>query len=98
MIKTYFTCINIFHQCFCIIVNSYAYWSFEPRQPGWWIAIINLPGCVSFQLSAVIRIVVREEFSKDMADVLLVDMAKAVEHFEAKQGQVAKAPALQFSH
>jgi hypothetical protein len=33
----------------------------------------------------VLRIVVREEFSKDMVDVLLVDMAKAVEHFEAKQ-------------
>jgi hypothetical protein len=40
---------------------------------------------VSFQLSAVLRIEVREEFSKDMADVLLVDMAKAVEHFEVKQ-------------
>ena len=69
-------------------------WSVESKK----IAIINLLDCVSFQLSAVLRIEVREEFSKDMVDVSLADMAKADEHLEAKQGQVVKAPTQQFSH
>jgi len=45
----------------CFLVASYLallevshdFWSFEPRQLSWWIAIINLAGCVGFQLSAV---------------------------------------------
>ena len=37
-----------------MIEISHGFWSFEPRQISWWIAIINLTGCVGFQLSAVI--------------------------------------------
>jgi hypothetical protein len=37
-----------------MIEISHSFWSFEPRQTSWWIAIINLAGCVGFQLSAFI--------------------------------------------
>lgn len=36
-----------------LIEVSHGWWSFEPRQVAWWIAIINLLGSVAFQLSAL---------------------------------------------
>jgi glutamate decarboxylase len=47
---------------------------------------------------AVLRIVVREGFSADMAGMLLNDIKKAVEHFEGLTRHTAKAPAPQFAH
>jgi glutamate decarboxylase len=35
---------------------------------------------------AVLRIVIREGFSRDMADMLLTDLKWAIEHFESQPG------------
>jgi hypothetical protein len=37
-----------------MIEISHSFWSFEPRQTSWWIAIINLAGSTGFQLSALL--------------------------------------------
>ena len=36
-----------------LIEVSHRFWSFQPRQVGWWIASINLLGSVAFMLAAV---------------------------------------------
>jgi hypothetical protein len=36
-----------------LIEVSHRFWSFQPRQLGWWIVIINLLGSVAFMLAAV---------------------------------------------
>ena len=47
---------------------------------------------------AVLRIVVREGFSGDMADMLLDDIHKAVTHFAGSTGHKPKPVAPQFKH
>jgi glutamate decarboxylase len=47
---------------------------------------------------ALLRIVVREGFSSDMASMLLADIRKAVEHFEGLTGHTPKPAAPQFAH
>jgi glutamate decarboxylase len=39
---------------------------------------------------AVLRIVIREGFSRDLADMLLNDLRSAIAHFEAQSGHKAK--------
>ena len=46
---------------------------------------------------AVLRIVIREGFSADMATMLLDDLKKAVDYFESVTGHVPKK-ASQFAH
>jgi glutamate decarboxylase len=47
---------------------------------------------------AVLRIVIREGFSQDMAVMLLDDIRKAVAHFESIPEHKPKAAAPQFKH
>ena len=47
---------------------------------------------------AVLRIVVREGFSRDLADMLLEDLRHAVGHFEANPPARPTEPAPQFAH
>jgi glutamate decarboxylase len=50
------------------------------RERGWLIPAYTLPAnCESL---AVLRLVIRAGFSRDMADVLLEDMERAVDWFE----------------
>ena len=41
---------------------------------------------------AVLRIVIREGFSRDLADMLLNDLRSAIAHFDAQPGHKAKKP------
>jgi len=66
------------------------------REQGWQVPAYTMPPKV--EDLAVLRIVVREGFSRDLADMLLTDLAKAVNHFEAQAGRKPKEPAPQFTH
>jgi glutamate decarboxylase len=66
------------------------------REYGWQVPAYTMPEHA--QDVAVLRIVVREGFSGDMADMLLVDIKKAVEHFESLAVHTPKAPSPQFAH
>ncbi len=50
------------------------------------------------QDEAVLRIVVREGFSRDLAGMLLDDLRQAVKHFGARPPSAPKQPASQFAH
>jgi len=47
---------------------------------------------------AVLRIVVREGFSRDLAEMFLADLTKSVEHFESQSGHKPKETATKFAH
>ncbi|MBT3181124.1 MAG: glutamate decarboxylase [Deltaproteobacteria bacterium] len=58
------------------------------RHRGWLIPAYTLPeNCTDI---AVLRIVVKEGFSRDMADLLLVDMGRILEHYESQPGYKPK--------
>ena len=54
------------------------------REHGWQVPAYTMPPKV--EDLAVLRIVVREGFSRDLADMLLADLRAAVEHFESQPG------------
>ena len=66
------------------------------RERGWQVPAYTMPE--NAQDVAVLRIVIREGFSADMAMMLLDDLRKAVDHFEIVKGHVPKKAALQFAH
>lgn len=66
------------------------------REYGWQVPAYTMPPRV--EELAVLRIVVREGFSRDLAEMFLADLAKAVAHFESQPGHKPKEPAPQFAH
>jgi glutamate decarboxylase len=66
------------------------------REHGWQVPAYTLPP--KADAIAVLRVVVREGFSRDMADMLLDDLKKAVAFFESLPGHKAKKPAPHFAH
>ena len=66
------------------------------REQGWQVPAYTMPP--KLQDLAVLRIVVREGFSRDMADMLLADLKKAVDYFEAERGHKAKQSSPHFAH
>jgi glutamate decarboxylase len=66
------------------------------RERGWQVPAYTMPDDVTDE--AVLRIVVREGFSRDLADLLLADIRKAVEHFEKNAPAAPKEAAPQFAH
>ncbi|MGH8224929.1 MAG: glutamate decarboxylase [Gammaproteobacteria bacterium] len=66
------------------------------RERGWQVPAYTLPA--NAEDIAVLRIVVREGFSRDMAGLLLTDLEKAVTELEAHPPQKPAAPAPQFKH
>ena len=66
------------------------------REYGWQVPAYTMPEHA--EDVAVLRIVVREGFSADMADMLLTDLKKSVEHFENLAEHTPKAPSPQFAH
>jgi len=66
------------------------------RERGWQVPAYTMPPKVDDL--AVLRIVVREGFSRDLADMLLADLAKAVTYFDSQPGHKAKGPTPQFAH
>lgn len=66
------------------------------REYGWQVPAYTMPPKV--EDLAVLRIVVREGFSRDLAEMFLADLAKAVQHFESQSGHNPKDPAPQFAH
>jgi glutamate decarboxylase len=66
------------------------------REQGWQVPAYTMPPNV--EDLAVLRVVVREGFSRDLADMLLADVKKAVAYFDAETGHKAEAPRPQFAH
>jgi glutamate decarboxylase len=66
------------------------------REFGWQVPAYTMPEHA--EDVAVLRIVVREGFSRDMADMLLDDIRKAMAHLESLSGHQPKGPAPQFKH
>jgi glutamate decarboxylase len=66
------------------------------REFGWQVPAYTMPEHA--EDVAVLRIVVREGFSQDMAGMLLDDIRKAVAYFEARTEHKPKGPAPQFKH
>ena len=66
------------------------------RQYGWQVPAYTMPEHA--EDVAVLRIVIREGFSQDMAGMLLDDIRKAVTHFESIPEHKPKGPAPQFKH
>ncbi|MFA6584566.1 MAG: glutamate decarboxylase [Elusimicrobiaceae bacterium] len=58
------------------------------RDRGWLIPAYTLPA--NDEHIAVLRIVVKEGFSKDMADLLLNDLSRVIKHFEQQPGHKKK--------
>jgi len=54
------------------------------REHGWQVPAYTMPPKV--ENMAVMRVCVREGFSRDLADMLLADLKSAVEHFEKQPG------------
>ena len=66
------------------------------RERGWQVPAYTLPA--NAEDIAVLRVVVREGFSRDMAGMLLADLEKTVADLEARPPQKPAAPAPQFKH
>jgi len=66
------------------------------REHGWQVPAYTMPPKVDDL--AVLRVVVREGFSRDLADMLLADLRKAIEHFEPQSARSGKKPVSQFAH
>lgn len=60
------------------------------RDRGWLIPAYTLPE--NAEDIAVLRIVVKEGFSLDMADLLLSDLKRIIDHFEGQPGNKPKEP------
>ncbi|MEM7437219.1 MAG: glutamate decarboxylase [Myxococcota bacterium] len=60
------------------------------REHGWQVPAYTMPPKV--ETLAVLRIVVREGFSRDLADLFLADLKSAVAHFEAQPHYEAQSP------
>jgi len=60
------------------------------RQHGWQVPAYTMPPKV--EDLAVLRIVIREGFSRDMADMLLADLKAAIAHFESQPGYKPAEP------
>ena len=66
------------------------------RERGWQVPAYTMPAKI--EDIAVLRIVVREGFSRDMATMLLDDLARAVDHFSRLKGHVPKRDGRTFRH
>jgi len=66
------------------------------RESGWQVPAYTMPE--GAEDVAVLRVVVREGFSRDLADSLLKSLREAVEYFEKKPPGQAKPPAPTFAH
>ncbi len=66
------------------------------REFGWQVPAYTMPEHA--EDVAVLRVVVREGFSADMARMFLEDITKVVDHFNAHSGQTPKPPTPQFAH
>lgn len=66
------------------------------RERGWVVSAYSLPP--NAQDISVLRIVVREHFSRDMADILLKDIEKAVAKLETQQASPTTHRALKRHH
>jgi glutamate decarboxylase len=66
------------------------------RERGWQVPAYPMPAPIDHL--HVLRIVVREGFSEDLASMLLADIGKAVEYFAARPNRAPTEPEEQFSH
>ncbi len=66
------------------------------REGGWQVPAYTMPPKV--ENLAVLRIVVREGFSRDLADMLLASLAKAIDYFKRQPHHKSGNPRPQFSH
>jgi glutamate decarboxylase len=66
------------------------------RERGWQVPAYTMPDNATD--IAVLRIVIREGFNRDLASMLLDDLRKAVEHFTANPPAKPKPAAPQFAH
>ena len=66
------------------------------RQRGWLVPAYPMPK--NREDLVVQRVVVKEDFSHPMADRLLEDIRRAVEHFESQPGNVKKDQGSHFAH
>ena len=60
------------------------------REHGWQVPAYTMPPKVDDL--AVLRIVVREGLSRDLAEILMNDLKDAIQHFESQPGYKAKQP------
>jgi len=60
------------------------------REHGWQVPAYTMPPKVDDL--AVLRIVIREGFSRDLAEILMKDLKAAIQHFESQPGYKAKQP------
>jgi glutamate decarboxylase len=86
---------------FAISVNEQANFtvfdiSDKMRERGWLIPAYTFPK--NREDLAVLRFVIREGFSRDMADMLLKDLRKAAEFFAAKKNHEPAPDGGSFSH
>ena len=65
------------------------------RERGWQVPAYTMPP--DAEAIAVLRVVVREGFSRDLADMFVEDLQRAVDHFEGGPG-AAKKKSRVFSH
>ncbi|GAB0147661.1 glutamate decarboxylase [Marichromatium sp. PS1] len=70
--------------------------SHKLRESGWQVPAYTMPEHA--ESVAVLRVVVREGFSADLAELLLADLAKAVAHFEGLRAHDPAPPAPSFAH
>jgi glutamate decarboxylase len=66
------------------------------RERGWQVPAYTMPDNATD--IAVLRIVIRDGFNRDLASMLLEDISKAVEHFTANPPAKPKAAPPQFAH
>jgi glutamate decarboxylase len=66
------------------------------RERGWQVPAYPMPAPIDH--IHVLRVVVREGFSEDLASMLLNDLGKAVEYFAGRPNHVPAEPEEQFSH
>ena len=66
------------------------------RERGWLVPAYPMPP--NRQDLVVQRIVVKEGFSRDMADMLLTDMHRALEWFKSQPGFISKKEGSNFHH
>ena len=60
------------------------------RHRGWQVPAYTLPE--NLEDMAIMRVVVKEGFSRDMAELLLDDIRRALQHFESQPGYKASRP------
>jgi glutamate decarboxylase len=66
------------------------------RERGWLVPAYPMPR--NRQDLVVQRIVVKEDFSHDLAERMLADLRRAVDYFESQKGHVAKQEGSHFHH